>query len=339
MHHAREVMTTEVALHAAQRILEEASTQPSSEAAEWMKRFRILVIPQMNPDGNNQVHAFRREMWRKNTALSNGSVTGVDINRNYPAFWGQCGGSSGSTWAQDYRGPTAGSEPETQAIMNVFKKYRPIANISYHSYSELIIYPYGCSNMTNPDRTRFESIGQAMNQSIENDEGKVGQYSVGTAPEVIYSASGTDNDWHYRELGTLSYTIEVNSSDQGFQPEFKTWRDITVKRQEGGWRALMRSLMSNQVQVKIMGSELIASSLNGSPLHYEWFQKDGSEKLVPVSGVHAGRGLPVPSHGQIAEVLPPGNYELRVFNSYGKERRIPVKSTGKPDLFPQTLFF
>ena len=65
-------------------------------------------------------------MWRKNTRDNNGSGgfdsgDGVDINRNYPYKWGSCNGSSGSTWAQDYRGTAPASEPETQVMMDLVK--------------------------------------------------------------------------------------------------------------------------------------------------------------------------------------------------------------------------
>jgi hypothetical protein len=73
----------------------------------------FLVIPYINYD----------MPWRKN-------AHGVDLARNFPYGWGYSG-SSYST-AFDYRGPSAGSEPETKAVVYALEKYKPTVYINMH---------------------------------------------------------------------------------------------------------------------------------------------------------------------------------------------------------------
>jgi len=247
LHHARELMTTEVAVDIAETLL--AGYGKDAEITRWLDTTRVVVVPQVNPDGNAFVHT-QKPMWRKNMWRKNGQIVGVDLNRNYPALWGRCNGSSGSASSDTYRGPNAASEPETQAMMQLVNDVRPLVNISYHAYSELIIYPFGCRSEKNPSRDLFAGIGRRMSDGVEDDSGRKGTYEVGAAPDVIYSADGTDVDWQWKEAGVVSFAMEVGSSAQGFQPDYDKWRDVTVKRQRGAWMALLRAMADGTVTVR-----------------------------------------------------------------------------------------
>ncbi|MBC7396499.1 MAG: zinc carboxypeptidase, partial [Bdellovibrionales bacterium] len=203
MHHAREVMSTEVPLDTIDFLLTRYGKD--SKATHWVDANEIWVLPMFNVDGNNQVWT-KDTMWRKNTR----GGFGVDINRNYPYAWNSCRGSSSNERAQDYHGTSAGSEPETQVMMDFVKKIRPVFSISYHSYSEIVIYPYGCEGSHVPTREVVESIGVEMAGKIVTDDGG-GHYKAGTAPELLYSVDGGDIDWMYHEYQVIPFVIEVNS--------------------------------------------------------------------------------------------------------------------------------
>ena len=249
MHHARELMTTEVTFSIAEKLVAGFNSN-DQEIREFLNQFKIVVIPQVNPDGNYIVHEgdiFWRKNGRQNTS---GRVFGVDLNRNYPVDWNFCNGSSGRVSSQTYRGEKAASEPETKAMLKFFETYRPIANISYHAYSELIIFPYGCTKSKNTASDLFLKIAKEMNDVITNDKGETGKYRLGTAPKLLYQADGTDLDTHWRLFGTLSYTIELNSAMQGFHPAYDLWRDKTVANQEQGWKQLIRSSMKSGIKFR-----------------------------------------------------------------------------------------
>lgn len=226
MHHAREVMTPEVVIDAAQWLVNNY-VAGDAKAVNWVNQTEIYLVPMVNVDGNAKVWSGSR-MWRKNTNYGHG----VDINRNYPYQWGSCNGSSGSTWSDTYRGPTAGSEPEAQALMGLVSRVKPVFDISYHSYSEIVIYPMGCRGArTGGNRAVVENIGASLGTLVD--------YEAGTAWELLYSVDGGDIDWMYAAEQVLPYVLEVNSSRQGFQPSYSQWRDVTVERVRPSWQLLL----------------------------------------------------------------------------------------------------
>lgn len=227
MHHAREVMTPEITTDMVEYLTSNYGTD--AEVTRWVDNTEIWVIPMFNLDGNNKMWN-EDSMWRKN--VRNGH--GVDLNRNYPTGWNSCRGSSSDTRAQDYRGTAPASEPETQAMMNFVASIKPVLNISYHSYSEIVIYPFGCRPNKTPTGEAVEAIGAEIGQKID--------YKPGTAWELLYNADGGDIDWMYTEHQVIPFVIEVNSTMQGFHPNYNRWRNKTVERNRPGWKHLFTRL-------------------------------------------------------------------------------------------------
>lgn len=227
MHHAREVMTPEITTDMIEYLLTNYNVK--DEVTKWVNETEIWVIPMFNVDGNNKMWT-TDSMWRKNVR----GGYGVDINRNYPYAWNSCGGSSGMQWAQDYRGASAGSEPETQAMMNFVASIKPVFSISYHSYSELVIYPFGCSRQRTPAEEAVETIGKEIATKIG--------YKPGTSWEVLYNVDGGDIDWLYATHQVIPYVIEVNDDNAGFHPNYDKLRDKTVERNRAGWMHLLERM-------------------------------------------------------------------------------------------------
>ncbi len=236
MHHAREVMTPEVALDIVDYLT--SNYQTDAQVKKWMDSYDVWVVPMLNPDGNNKVWT-KSSMWRKNTR----GGYGVDINRNYPFAWNTCNGSSGNKNADDYRGDKEGSEPETNALMDLVKKVNPMFNVSYHSFSEIVIYPFGCKPKHIPESHKaiYEGIGKELAKTLVRDSGS-GTYTAGTSYELLYSVDGGSIDWIYNQDKTMAFVIEMNSTSQGFQPSYKNWRDKTIKKQRPGWMYILNRM-------------------------------------------------------------------------------------------------
>lgn len=242
MHHAREVMSPEVPLDMIEYLLKNYGVD--KKVTHWVDQNEIWAVPMLNVDGNNKVWN-ENTWWRKNTRDGHG----VDVNRNYPYMWGQCKGSSGNKNADNYRGDSAGSELETQAVINLIKEIRPVTSLSLHSYSELVLYPYSCQNQHTPHRAFFEKTGKELAKQIPSDSGS-GSYVAGTPWEILYSVDGGDIDWLYHDFNVLPFVIEMN---QEFQVNYKQYRDKTVQKLRVMWMTLLDVLDAPGVRGRIKG--------------------------------------------------------------------------------------
>jgi hypothetical protein len=201
--------------------------------------------------------------------------------------------------------------------MQAVERFRPSVAISYHSFSELIIFPYGCSNVTNPSRTLFASLAGAMNQSIKSDRGTTGSYDVGTAPELLYNADGSDLDWQWDTYGVYAFTIEINSSLRGFQPEYEAWRNQTVQNQSGGWRALIRQMDGPGVSGRFELFESAGDATAWKEYTYtlEWQAPDqaGTQAAWQPFAIQDGtKHFPLrDATGSFFQILLPGTYRMR----------------------------
>jgi ABC-type transport system substrate-binding protein len=135
-------------------------------------------------------------------------IGGVDLNRNYGYQWNAiCDSGSPYPWAEDYRGPAPFSEPETQAIRDLALRHNFKYAISFHSGSELILYPWGYTNTPTSDDQTFMEV--AANLSV----------SIGAAYEqagLWYTTSGVWDDWMYASRKVFALTCEVFSNDSAW---------------------------------------------------------------------------------------------------------------------------
>ena len=231
-HHAREVMTEDICLDIVDYLLSRYTTDAQVKA--WVDGHEVWVIGTINPDGSNMVFTTDTS-WRKNRRNNGDGSFGVDINRNYPFAWGACGGSSGTPSDDTYRGPSASSEPETTGYTALARAQRPALAISYHSYGELVLHPYGCSGVYTPENRLDRDLSSDIAVRLRNDD-NTGWYDYGTSWELLYAVDGGMKDWYYGEIGAHAWTIEVSGDAQGFQPDYATWRASTLQRNRPGWQ-------------------------------------------------------------------------------------------------------
>jgi len=215
-HHARELVTPEMVLNMARLLLEQDGQDP--EITAWIKTRDIWLVPMVNPDGH--ILAEQGDNHRKNTNRVTGGVrnVGVDLNRNYDASWGTAG-DSGNRESDVFRGASAFSEPETQAMRDLMMRIKPVFLLTYHSFSNAVMWSWDKTSAPPPDR-RLALVGAQL--------GKLSGYDAYQGSQM-YVNSGDDVDWAFEKLGTLAYTIEVGSFRDGFDPPFervaKFWQE------------------------------------------------------------------------------------------------------------------
>ncbi|HDR06417.1 MAG TPA: hypothetical protein ENN88_02175, partial [Candidatus Coatesbacteria bacterium] len=152
--HAREIMTLEIPMYFLNRIARDYYTDP--ELARLIDSHEVYVVPSLNPDGHVYVeehHDGSPYGWRRKNMRP---PDGVDLNRNYGHMWGYDDhGSSPNPWAATYRGTAPFSEPETQAVHTLFQRVGFDFAMSYHSFGELLLLPWGYVNQPTPDEETF----------------------------------------------------------------------------------------------------------------------------------------------------------------------------------------
>ncbi|MEM9373244.1 MAG: M14 family zinc carboxypeptidase [Planctomycetota bacterium] len=220
--HAREWISPMTVTYLASRLIADYDTD--AEVRDLVDSVRFVIVPMVNPDGYLYTWSNER-FWRKNRRNNLDGTSGVDLNRNWGYEWGG-EGSSGSTNSDTYRGPSPFSEPETQTIRDLALGFGDdlAAHIDYHSYSQLILWPFGYDfNVTTPepDRTFFATLTQDLSDEILSFSG---QFYDPIQSWLLYPAAGVATDWFYGQTGAKSITFELRPSDQiaggldGFDP-------------------------------------------------------------------------------------------------------------------------
>jgi len=208
-HHAREWISVEVPLLLARRLAEGYEGDPAIR--ELVDRSEIWIVPLLNPDGlEYSINVYR--YWRKNRRANADGTFGVDLNRNYGYMWGRDNqGSSAWPDAEDYRGVSAFSEPETRAVRDLFLGGNFLAAVSYHSYSQSILYPWGFTDIPTGKDELLRGLGLEMAGLIETVNGR--SYACGPAASSLYVTNGDLADWTFGVSGIPSYTIELPPVD------------------------------------------------------------------------------------------------------------------------------
>lgn len=206
-HHAREWVSVEVPYLLAEHLVTNANQPP---IRQWLQKGEIWVAPMVNPDG----HEFSRtqdRLWRKNRRTNVDGSIGVDPNRNYGYMWGTLNINTSSHVPSDqtYVGPRAFSEPETQAVRNLVARELFRGIITYHSFSQLILYPWGYTLEPIPDSSDASTMTKLAKRMQQLIRGVHGTTYTPQQSSQLYLTAGDTTDWTYGEYGIPSFTIEL----------------------------------------------------------------------------------------------------------------------------------
>uniref|UniRef100_A0A8C3NAJ6 Peptidase M14 domain-containing protein n=1 Tax=Geospiza parvula TaxID=87175 RepID=A0A8C3NAJ6_GEOPR len=204
--HSREWVTQASALWIANKIASDYGTDES--ITSLLDKMDLFLLPVANPDGFVYTHTSNR-MWRKTRSKIPGSIcVGVDPNRNWDAGFGGPGASN-NPCSESYHGPSANSEVEVKSVVDFIKNRGNFkAFLTLHSYSQLLMYPYGYK-CTRPD-DYAELVRQAAASSIRSLYGTT--FQVGTICKTIYQASGGSIDWSYDNGIKYSFAFELRDT-------------------------------------------------------------------------------------------------------------------------------
>ena len=235
--HAREWIATEVN----RRLLEwfiKGWREEKPDAVNILNTTELWFILVQNPDGYQYTFDVDR-LWRKNLRDNDGvagisSLDGVDGNRNFGEHWNYDDEGSGTiTSDETYRGPRPFSEPESRAIRDLLIKVHPTYHISYHSFGQLLLYPFGFQvNTPSADDPIYVAwAGTDKKPAVQG-------FNPGVGAD-LYTTNGEQTDYAAAVQGALAITPELSegNDENGFefpdsegeiQHEFNINKDFAV---------------------------------------------------------------------------------------------------------------
>ena len=261
LHHAREWPGVEITLNLINILTSQYNTNTTIK--NLVDNRRLFVVPCVNPDGYYRSHDQGSD-WRKNMHyFPFWGTTGVDLNRNYAGSvngkglgeWGTVyqGAATHDSSQGVYCGPDPNSELEVQAVQSLVLNNNICAAISWHTYSELVLWPWGYKlSEKTPDNTYLSAVGQHI-ASLIHRQGS-GTYTPQQSAQ-LYPTTGDFLDWcygdSYYEMGksTFCYTIEACNE---FQPPANQLDQICAENAKGGLYLLTEAANISQVAPQIL---------------------------------------------------------------------------------------
>ncbi len=204
-HHAREWISVEVPFLLGKYLLENYAAE--AEAKRLVDAAEIWIVPMVNPDGHDYSARVYR-YWRKNRRDNGDGTFGVDPNRNYGFAWNyNTAGSSPNPASDVYRGTSAFSEPETRAVRDLILSRDFGALVSYHSFSQVIMYPWAYADFPTVREAEFIALTGQMAGLMSSVNGRF--YLPGRSAGTMYTVNGDTADWAYAATGMAALCIEL----------------------------------------------------------------------------------------------------------------------------------
>ncbi len=212
--HAREWISTEVNRRLLHYFIDRWQAKDKA-IRKLLKKTELWFVIVANPDGYQYTFDHER-LWRKNLRDNdgNGEIAigdGVDPNRNFAEHWGYDNeGSSPDPADETYRGPSAASEPETQAMQGLIDRVEPSFQSNFHSNGEWLLYPQGWQVGTlDADYPIYAALG-----GLDADPAIPG-FNPGQSADTLYVTNGETTDYADTSAGTVAYTPELGEGTPG----------------------------------------------------------------------------------------------------------------------------
>lgn len=213
--HAREWVTTMATEYIAYQLLSTYSNTTATKT--YVDDNDFYILPVVNPDGFVYTQTNTR-LWRKNRQPApSGSCVGTDANRNWAAHWATTGGASTAPCDETYKGSAANSAPEIKALsswQDALQKSQGVKFfIDFHSYSQLLMTPYGWTCSALPaDNTELVALASGAAAALKAVHGTT--YRSGPICDTIYKATGGSVDYSY-DTTKVKYAFTYELRDTG----------------------------------------------------------------------------------------------------------------------------
>lgn len=242
LHHAREWPSGEFPIEFAHDLV--TGFGENARITELLERVRVVIVPVVNVDGFlvsrtfgatpldgnliatlplslTDAAAYKRKNCRPPApaletipCVARPVAMGVDLNRNYGAYWGGVGSSTDPS-SQSYRGTGPYSESESEAIHQLSSSVQPTMVVSNHTFTAdgtwLRQPGFRVFGDTTPDEAAMKELGDAM------------AAATGWRSQLAWAIgqiTGATEDWNYFAQGAYGYTPEAKGPN--FHADYST---------------------------------------------------------------------------------------------------------------------
>lgn len=240
--HAREWGTPEVSTYLVERMVEGASDQ--ALVRYLLDNARLVIIPVNNIDGFQQTQRYpdrvilgqdpRSGSWPRDGRMRRKNMRGVDenlesfadhlggidLNRNHPPFWGTVTNGGQLTNPNDltFRGASAHSEPESQALVEA-AKLGPASRIrigyDVHTYSRVFFSSNTGRTRLNAIQSRLFSLLSSHHVNVPSAGGAPNGALYRDIPDPPNSGIGAAAEYFAYEWLVPAMTLELEPQNSG----------------------------------------------------------------------------------------------------------------------------
>jgi len=179
-----------------------------------LNQLDIYIVPIVNPDG--YIHTWEEDRWwRKNRQINNDNeCVGTDLNRNWGIDWNGGESTSENPCSDIYVGSSPFSAPEAELLSDFISSIpNLVSHIDVHSYSALIVGPWGYTDEQTEDNDEIFCLGTKMQSAVSNTNNYPYVFGTGTVNEMLYLVSGGMVDWVYGSFPALSFLYELRPAN------------------------------------------------------------------------------------------------------------------------------
>ena len=232
--HAREWPSGELPMEFAHDLVGGFGSDP--RITSMLQGVRVFIVPVLNVDGFIASRSFGTSPFDDDSSATSGaasqdqaaykrkncrptvpgsealpcplrSQSGVDLNRNFGAYWGGVG-SSGDVASISYRGSGPFSEPESQALHALSSRIQPTVVVVNHTFTEegewLRQPGFDDVVAVTEDEAATKQLGDAM--AAASGWGSHRALAIG-------EITGAAEDWNYFAQGSYGYTSEIRATN------------------------------------------------------------------------------------------------------------------------------
>jgi hypothetical protein len=213
----------------------------------------IWIYPMVNPDGR--------------VFMSRYNMNGIDLNRDFGYMWDGWGNST-----------DAYSQVETRALRDFVLQNQFSIHTTYHSGTEVILYPWYYREDYCPDHDAVSFLG--MEYSLQSGYDNLAHYPGFS----LYPTNGTTGEGYYGVMGSYGLTMEISYDKQPPESQLMYYYNANVEpmlmliEKSGlGIRGLVRDAVSgNPIQARVTID-------NQFPIYTDSLQGDFHKFLMPGS--------------------------------------------------------